>query len=340
MRGRWMIPFLLITSLLTVPHRPAGGADPASSPFIRMASGVSGHIHPAACVTKQGTVLVIFSQSDFRDLRLTRSEDGGRTWSEPQPFAHTAKLSIYPGALTTLADGRIIHIWNTWYPDPNRSSGKSRYPQFSISSDDGLTWGEPKSLPKNPDSESVLRHPIVELTPNRWLFSLTDKTVVYDPETEAVAPFGDGRNHGLTPIVKTPTGTLISGSGARSTDGGQTWQPVEPFPAIKDNGWRFDLMTTSNGWLVTAEVIGPGVGGNLWRFVVSRDDGASWDFDHAVEFYNPGRPIGGRACPKTVQLDADTLGTVFYDVDAKQPGGPGVFFLRTPLSKLAVSGAE
>jgi hypothetical protein len=36
-----------------------------------------------------------------------------------------------------------------------------------------------------------------------------------------------------------------------------------------------------------------------------------------------------------VQLDRDTIGTVFYDVDAKQPGGPGVFFLRTPLARLA-----
>lgn len=46
-------------------------------------------------------------------------------------------------------------------------------------------------------------------------------------------------------------------------------------------------MVVNNGWLVTAEVIGPGVGGDKWRFVVSRDDGQSWDFDHTFEFYNP-----------------------------------------------------
>ena len=59
-----------------------------------------------------------------------------------------------------------------------------------------------------------------------------------------------------------------------------------------------------------------------------------WDFEGVHEFYNPGRAIGGRACPRTVLLDRETLGTVFYDVDAKQPDGPGVFFLRTPLAKL------
>lgn len=300
--------------------------------FVRIASGVSGHIHPAACVTKSGAVVVIFGQSDMKDLMVTRSTDSGRTWSKPTLFPHTEKISIYPGSLTTLRDGRVVHIWNVWYTDENGK--KSRYPQFSISNDEGKTWEKPVSLPKNPEKESVNRHPIVELSPTEWLIVLMDKTIVYDPKTEKVTPLGDGRNHGLVPMVRTPKGTLISSLGLRSTDQGKTWEKVEPYPKIGDNGWRFDLVALDNGWLVTAEVLGPGTGGNSWRFVVSRDDGKTWDFEHTHEFYNPGRPIGGRACPKTVMLDKDTIGTVFYDVDAKQAGGPGVFFLRTPLKKL------
>lgn len=315
-------------------------AKSSGEPFVRIASSVSGHIHPAACVTKRGTVLVIFSQADMRDLRLARSTDGGRTWSQPVPFGPTEKLSIYPGSLTTLADGRVVHVWNTWYPEPDAKGGKSRFAQFSVSADDGLTWSEPKSLakPATPEPHSVARHPIVELAPTAWLFSLMDRTIVYDPLAETSRPFGDGRNHGLVPIVWTPQGTLISGAGLRSTDAGQTWQTISPFPKIGADGWRYDLMVADNGWLVASEVLGPGVGGDLWRFVVSRDDGQSWDFDGTVEFYNPGRPIGGRACPKTVQLDKARLGTVFYDVDPNQPGGPGVFFLRTPLARLSRGG--
>jgi len=128
--------------------------------------------------------------------------------------------------------------------------------------------------------------------------------------------------------------TFVSGAGLRSADEGKTWQKVTPFPEIGANGWRFDLVALRNGWLVASEVLGPGFGGDRWRFVASRDDGRSWDFGGAVEFYAPGRPIGGRACPKTVQLDDQTLGTVFYDIDKDQPGGPGVFFLRTPLQRL------
>src|SRR6185369_7689908 len=127
---------------------------------------------------------------------------------------------IYPGSLTTLADGRIVHIWNTWYLDEKAKGGKSRFPQYSISEDEGQTWSEPKSLPKNPDAESVQRHPIVELDKARWLCPLMDKTVVYSPSDGAVAPFGDGRSHGLVPIVRTAKGTLVSGAGLRSTDEG------------------------------------------------------------------------------------------------------------------------
>jgi len=189
-------------------------------------------------------------------------------------------------------------------------------------------------LPKNPEAFSVIRHPFVEWGADAWLFSLSDKTVVYDPKSEKVTPFGDGSKHGLVPIVRTPKGTLVSGSGQRSTDEGKTWKQVAPFPAVGKDGWRYDMMGLDNGWLVASEVQGPGVGGDRWRFVVSRDDGQSWDFDNAVVFYDPARPIGGRACPRTVQIDKDTIGTVYYDVDAKQDGGAGVFFLRTPISRL------
>jgi hypothetical protein len=307
-------------------------ADDAAKP-VRLATGVSGHIHPAACVTKAGTVLVIFSQSNYKDLRLARSADGGKTWTEPVAFKHTEKLEIYPGSLSALRDGRVLHAWNTWYKDAKGE--KSRFVQFSVSADDGKTWGEPKSLPKNADAFSVIRHPIVELAEDAWLFSLSDRTIAYNPKTEAVTDFADGQKHGLVPIVRTTKGTLVSGAGKRSTDGGKKWDKIDPFPKIGANGWRFDLVALDNGYLVAGEVLGEGVGGNSWRFVASRDDGKSWDFANAVEFYNPGRSIGGRACPRTVQLDKDTIGTVFYDDDKNQPGGSGVFFLRTSINALA-----
>jgi hypothetical protein len=320
-------PLVLVLAALT----STANAEDAPKP-VRIATGVSGHIHPAACVTKEGTVLVIFSQSNYKDLRLARSADGGKTWTEPAAFEYTKKLEIYPGSLTALRDGRVIHAWNMWYKDANDK--KSRFVQFSISGDDGKTWSEPKSLPKNEKAESVIRHPILEIDESTWLFSLMDRTLVYNPKTETVVDFG-AEKHGLVPIVRTPKSTLISGAGKRSIDGGKTWQKIDKFPEIAKQGWRFDVMALDNGYLVANEVLGEGIGGNKWRFVVSRDDGKTWDFDGAIEFYNPGRPIGGRACPRTVQLDKDTIGTIFYDDDKNQPGSSGVFFLRTPIKALA-----
>lgn len=98
------------------------------------------------------------------------------------------------------------------------------------------------------------------------------------------------------------------------------------------------MIALKNGWLLASQIVGPGFGGDRIDFIVSRDDGKSWDMNNPIEFYNPGRPIGGRACPRTVEINDDTLGTIFYDIDMKQPGGPGVFFRTMPIARLAGKG--
>jgi hypothetical protein len=317
---------------------------------VRIGSDVSGHIHPALCISKKGTLVAVYCQHEYKPHLLTRSTDGGKTWSTPKPFPHTMNTQVYPGSLSTLADGRLVHAWNVWFTVDGK---RSRYVSYSISSDDGLTWSEPKDLAKHADPtvHSVIRHPIVELSPSSWLIALADRTIVYDPETGKESPFGDKRNHGLVPIVRTAKGTLVSGTGLpaatssaqrsadagtglRSTDGGKTWQQIKPFPDVSTQGWRHEMIALPNGWLLASQIVGPGVGGEKIHFIVSRDDGQTWDMNRPVEFYNPGRPIGGRACPRTVPIDDQTLGTIFYDIDPSQPGGSGVFFRTTPIARL------
>lgn len=306
----------------------------AADDIVRLDSKVSGHIHPALCLTKKGTLLAIYCQTEYKPYRLTRSTDGGKTWSAPVLFPHTVNTQVYPGSLTTLADGRIVHAWNVWFAVDAKT--RSRFVAYSISGDDGLTWSEPVHLDKNknPAVHSVIRHPLVELSPTQWLLPLADRTVVYNPDTKSESSFGDGQLHGLVPIVRTAKKTLVSGKGLRSTDNGKTWQAVKPFPDVHSQGWRHEMLALNNGWLLASRIPGPGVGGEKIEFIVSRDDGQSWDVEHPVEFYNLNRAIGGRACPRTVQLDDKTLGTVFYDIDAKQPGGSGVFFRKTDLARL------
>lgn len=323
----------LVASLLVV-SAIASAQEATLPPPVRIETGVSGHIHPALCLTRKGTLVAVFCKSEYKPYLITRSTDGGKTWSKPALFPPTEKTSVYPGSLTTLADGRLVHAWNVWFPVVEKVT--SRFVAFSVSSDDGVTWSEPKNLSKNADPKihSVIRHPIVELSPTAWLFSLADRTVLYNPQTGEESAFGDGTSHGLVPFVRTTTGTLVSGKGSRSTDGGKTWQDSKPFPDISTQGWRHQMIGLKNGWLLASQIVGPGVGGERINFIVSRDDGKTWDLEHPVEFYSPGRPIGGRACPRTVELDAQTLGTIFYDTDEKQAGGSGVFFRTLPLARL------
>lgn len=323
-----MRPSLLFVTVMLFPTGVTAQA-PEVQP-VRMARPVGGHIHPALCLTKQGTLVVVYGQVNHRDLRITRSTDGGKTWTTPEPFGPTLKKTFYPGSLTTLQNGHVVHAWNRWSGDATEKEPRSVV--YSLSSDDGVTWSEPRAFPRDPKVRSIIRHPIVELAPNRWLLPLDDKTLVYDPSADTSSPFGDGRVHGLVPIVRTPKGTFVSGQGLRSTDEGKSWTAIKSFPNLKEQGWRHELVCLANGWLLASEIPGPGVGGDKLRYVISRDDGITWD--QRYEYYNPGRPIGGRACPRTIQLDAATIGVVFYDVEPNQTGGPGLFFLRIPLAKL------
>jgi hypothetical protein len=303
---------------------------------VRLESGVSGHIHPALCISAKGTLVATFCKKEYMPHLITRSTDAGKTWSTPALFPPTDKIAIYPGSLTTLSDGRLLHCWNVWFTPEEKV--KSRYVAFSLSSDDGLIWSAPVNLAKaaDPKIHSVIRHPVVELSPEAWLFPLADRTVLYNPKTGEESSFGDGTSHGLVPFVRTPAGTLVCGKGRRSTDGGKTWQPIAPFPDVFTQGWRHEMMGLKNGRLLASQIVGPGVGGDVIHFIVSRDDGKTWDMEHPVEFYNPGRPIGGRACPRTVEISDETLGTIYYDTDEKQPGGSGVFFRTMQTAGLEV----
>src|SRR5438094_53985 len=116
-------------SLLCASGLFAQGTD--LRPPVRIDSGVSGHIHPALCITKKGTLVAVYCKSEYKPYLITRSTDGGKTWSKPSLFPHTAKTQVYPGSLSTLADGRLVHAWNVWFPVAEKVM--SRHVAYSIS---------------------------------------------------------------------------------------------------------------------------------------------------------------------------------------------------------------
>ena len=319
---------------------------------VRVADVIGGHVHPALCRTAEGELLAVYNKQGGggKELLLCRSGDGGLTWTKPKAISVISECSIYPGSLTTLSDGTIVLHWSCYHREGSRLW---RVPQFTRSRDHGHTWDAPRDIPAaDLTNYTCLRHPVVELSPTRWVLPLYDRTVVFDVTADTVSPFADGRNHGMVPLVKTPKGTLISGApeadaavpvgkpgivvrGLRSTDGGESWQALQAFPRFGVAG--YDLTVLHNGHIVLTSIV-DGIGRDgewAYELTLSRDDGQTWDRAGAVTVYNPGRPIGGRGWPRTVQIDNETLGTLFYDLNAQQPGGPGVFFVRTSLTKFA-----
>jgi hypothetical protein len=327
---------------------------------VRVADVISGHIHPALAVTPRGDLLAVYNKQGGggKELLLCRSRDGGRTWTAPVAVPGIVQCSIYPGSLTTLSDGRIVLAWACY-----RGSGENyhRTAHYCVSADDGASWSAPHDLPLADSSKfTALRYPLLELSPTRWVWPLYDRTIVFDEQSGQITPFGDGRDHGMVPIVRTANGTLISGAvyerrgalagkpgplanGLRSTDGGQTWQALHAFPKFGVAG--YDLTPLPDGRVVLTSIVREDNGKPLreddvqderaYELSVSRDDGQTWDRARAVRIYDPGRRIAGRGWPRTLLIDRETLGTLFFDLDPQLPGGPGLFFLRTPLQALS-----
>lgn len=325
-------------------------AGSTPSPPVRVADVIDGHVHPSVCVAKNGDVLAVYNKQGGggKELLLSRSTDGGKTWSASSAVPGITHCSIYPGSLTTLSDGKIVLHWSCYHKDGDRLW---RRPQYCVSADHGETWAAPRDVVLDElTNYSCLRHPLLELTPTRWVLPFYDRTVVYDSTSGTVTPFGDARNHGMVPIVRTAKGTLLSGApvanssvptvlpkdavrGLRSTDEGKSWRPLHALPTFGVAG--YDLTPLADGTVIlTSIVYGVGQDGE-WAYDLteSRDDGVTWDFAHSTTIYNPGRRIAGRGWPRTVELDERTLGTLFYDLDARQPGGPGLFFVRTMRTK-------
>jgi hypothetical protein len=280
-------------------------------------------VDPSACVTRSGAVLVVYNKAHIsgRELLLSRSTDGGKTWSEAGAIPPTTNSRLTPGSLTTLRDGRILLTWTR--TDRNADPKNQRQQLILLSSDEGKTWSEARPVGIELGERGRVRHPILEISENQWLFPLSEQAIGYDPRTEKLAPFTGEHKHGRFPIVRTAKGTLVNGSALRSTDLGKTWEPIKN-PAKLGN----DLLVLDNGWIAATESLG-----QRFRLVVSRDDGQTWDLDHPLGLHDAGRVIAGGQ-PRSVQIDKDTLGTVWFDMNKEQPGGPGVFFIVTPLAKL------
>ncbi len=109
---------------------------------MRIASGVSGHIHPAFVQVEAWGRSSAFSGSRTSKTSALRDHtDGGKTWSEPVPFgAGRRRVVVINDSLTTLAGGRIVHLLESLVQAFRAVRAAAH--RYSISTDDGVTWSE------------------------------------------------------------------------------------------------------------------------------------------------------------------------------------------------------
>jgi len=180
--------------------------------------------NPAVGVTQSGDIVVAYHHQGGYDAEgkwtgggpvdtlLTRSADGGRTWSPPYALSYTALNGRSPyGKMVTMPDGEMLmNIYG--YPH----AGEDRSVAYVLRSrDGGLTWGDPSviaegfnetALVRLPDGELLAALRIAAKAPNVWL--------------------------------------------ARSSDAGRTWS--EPVPVTQDSEHPADLIVLSDGSVLMA----------------------------------------------------------------------------------------
>jgi len=108
-------------------------------------------------------------------LYKTVSEDGGLTWSAPEPILRTRKIHLCEAGLVRSPDGETLAMLL-------RENRRRRNSHIMFSEDDGRTWTEPRELPAVLTGD---RHQAAYAPDGRLFVSFRDNTPeAYDSPTE------------------------------------------------------------------------------------------------------------------------------------------------------------
>ncbi len=127
-------------------------------------------LHAVECGNGDILALIRYNPPEKAEniMRQTRSTDGGRTWSVPEPTG----IWGYPPHLVRLPDGRIVVVY-----------GHRREPfceRACVSYDDGRTWDVDHPVEIAPAFNSDLGYPASTVLPDGSIY-----TVYYQQENEA-----------------------------------------------------------------------------------------------------------------------------------------------------------
>ena len=272
------------------------------------------------------------------------SRDGGRTWTRPAIVVDSAWDDRNP-AVGVMRDGAIVVA----YGEASTYNAKGEFdlsagaytPKVVRSTDGGRTWSAPVIVDARPIRNASPYGRIVTLDDGTALMSVYgipseslavlrstdggrtwgDLTVLPGHDETALLPCPNGRILAFTrPDGSTTHGLEIS----ESLDRGRTWST--PVRMLQPNQWPHDVCRLRNGHLLLTHGnrIGPfGVGALL-----SRDDGKTWSPVPRGLLADDAQS-GDCGYPSTVQLDDETIVTLFYAAGTRSmPGVEQAIALR------------
>lgn len=219
------------------------------------------------------------------------SRDGGLTWGAASRVPVTA-----PHGPTLLADGNLLYM-GKGYAQKEENDVIAVYG----SKDNGGTWQHISTLPPPPGTE------------NRNFF---EPHMIQQTDGSLLAHVRFQDSKGVTPF--TPHFSIFQ---TRSTDGGETW---EPLTFLGVNGSPPHLLYHSSGTLISA--FGRREAPFGQRAILSRDNGATWR-EVVLRDDAPDSDLG---YPCSVELDGGELLTVYYQ---KRTGvdKPAILYTRWTL---------
>ena len=215
-----------------------------------------------------------------QSARCIYSDDDGQTWKLTDPLPLPKDLEFRPlyGRIVELPDGTLLMTGHVFTSTEDQKDWI-----FSScilrSRDQGLTWGDMTVIAQGE----------------------RDLGNCYN-ETE-VLPLNDGRLLSLFRMNPTHYGRAIYGFRSFSSDSGRSWSP--PDQCLQGPAEMDTLRLTDGAIMVT----GVSLSGVL--FTLSYDGGQSWTYQGHIYDRHPNNPQWDWHHAYAVQLDADTLLSVF-----------------------------